>query len=62
MRIFTKKFLFLCFQTFRIVLTVVLEGVTTLFRGLGFFQLLLLMLYLSGLWGPVLRSILMKEK
>ena len=34
---------------------------TTLFRGVGLFQLLLLMLLLSGLWGPLLRSMYIKE-
>ena len=43
------------------VLIVVLEGVTTLFRGMGLFQLLVLMLLLSGLWSPPLRSMHIKE-
>ena len=34
-RIFAKNFLFLCSQAFRIVLSVMLEGVTTLIRGTG---------------------------
>ena len=34
---------------------------TTLFRGVGLFQILLLMLLLSGLWGPLLRSMYIKE-
>ena len=34
---------------------------TTYFRGLGFVQLLFLMLYLSGLWGPLLRSMYIKR-
>ena len=34
---------------------------TTFFRGVGLFQLLLLMLLLSGLWGPLLRSMYIKE-
>ena len=34
-RVFAKNFLFLCSQAFRIVLSVVLEGVTTLSRGSG---------------------------
>ena len=34
---------------------------TTLFRRVGLFQLLLLMLLLSGLWGPLLRSMYIKE-
>ena len=34
---------------------------TTLFRGVGLFQLLLLMLLLSGLRGPLLRSMYIKE-
>ena len=34
---------------------------TFLFRGVVLFQLLLLMLLLSGLWGPLLRSIYIKE-
>ena len=33
----------------------------TLFGGLGLFQLLVLMLQLSGLWGPLLRSMYIKE-
>ena len=38
------------------VLTVVLESVTTLLRGLGLFQQLIGFLYRSGLCGPLLRS------
>ena len=34
-RIFAKNFLFLCSQAFRIVLSVMLEGVTPLIRGTG---------------------------
>ena len=34
---------------------------TTLFRRVGLFQVLLLMLLLSGLWGPLLRSMYIKE-
>ena len=34
---------------------------TTYFRGLGFVQLLFLMLYLSRLWGPLLRSMYIKR-
>ena len=34
---------------------------TTYFEGLGFVQLLFLMLYLSGLWGPLLRSMYIKR-
>ena len=34
---------------------------TFLFKGVGLFQLLLLMLLLSGLWGPLLRSMYIKE-
>ena len=34
---------------------------TTLFRGVGLFQLLLLMLLPSGLWSPLLRSMYIKE-
>ena len=43
------------------VLIVVLEGVTTLFRGLGLFQSLIEFLYGSGLRGPLLRSMFIKE-
>ena len=39
-----------------------LEDVTTLFRGLGFFRLLFLVLYLSVLWGPLQRSMYNKRK
>ena len=38
-------------------LTVVLEGVTTLFRGLGLFQKIIRSSHRSGLCGPLLRSI-----
>ena len=34
---------------------------TTYFEGLGFVQLLFLMLYLSGLWGPLLMSMYIKR-
>ena len=34
-RVFAKNFLFLCSQAFRIVLSVMLEGATTLIRGTG---------------------------
>ena len=34
-RVFAKNFLFLCSQAFRIVLSVMLEGVTTLISGTG---------------------------
>ena len=34
---------------------------TTFFKGLGFVQLLFLMLYRSGLWGPLLRSMYIKR-
>ena len=34
---------------------------TTYFKGLGFVQLLFLMLYRSGLWGPLLRSMYIKR-
>ena len=46
---------------FRMVLIVVLEGVTTLFRGLGLFQSLIKFLHGSGLRGPLLRSMFIKE-
>ena len=46
---------------FGMVLTVQWEGVIALFRGVGLFQLLLLILLLSGLWGPLLRSMYIKE-
>ena len=45
-----------------IVLAVTYPSVITLFRGLGLFQLLVLMLLLSGLWGPLLRSLYIKRK
>ena len=62
MRIFPGNFLFLGSQMFRVVLNVALQGVITLFRGLGLLQLLVLMLLLSGLWGPLLRSMYNKRK
>ena len=34
---------------------------TTYFKGLGFVQLLFLVLYRSGLWGPLLRSMYIKR-
>ena len=34
---------------------------TTYFEGLGFVQLLFLLLYFSGLWGPLLRSMYIKR-
>ena len=43
-------------------LTVVLEGVTTLFEGLGLFQYLIRSSHRSGLCGPLLRSIYNERK
>ena len=60
-RVFTKKFLSVGSWTFGIVPIVLYGSVTTYFWGLVFVQLLFLMLYLSGLWGPLLRSMYIKR-
>ena len=61
-RVFTEKFSFLCSQKFRLVLAVAYDVVTSLFRGLGVIQFLFLIIYLSGLWRPLLRYMYIKRK